>query len=191
MTDRDAGPAAAPIEVGASRQEGTLRYLLAKEAETKGELLLASQITSIGRLQTSATSMMGWSVTISLALTAAIASALASPANLPANAPKALSHLFWPAISSQVLILIAGFCCFVVLFPGRWHVPGVEPELILGSPYDTELEVLEAMASGYGQAASRNGPRIIRLEYLLRIAWISFIGAPFAAVVSYIVSARL
>jgi hypothetical protein len=188
MTPEDAGSTAAPIEVGASRQEGTLRYFLAAEAVTKGELLLASQVTSIGRLQTSATAIMGWTVTISLALTAAIASALASQTNPPATAPNALSHLFWPAISSQVLVLIAALCCFVVLFPGRWHVPGVEPELILGLSYDTELEALESIASGYGQAASRNGRHLTRLEHLLRIAWSSFIGAPVAAMLIYYIA---
>jgi hypothetical protein len=43
-----AGPAF--IEVGASHNDGSLRYWLAKEAVTKGETLLGSQSMSLGRL---------------------------------------------------------------------------------------------------------------------------------------------
>ena len=67
------------IEVGASLRNGEIRYWKAKEAINKGETLLKAQIDSVPRQMTSATSVLGWSVTISIALTAVIASGLRSP----------------------------------------------------------------------------------------------------------------
>ena len=174
------GAAPEQIEVGATRGEGTLRYWQAKEAVAKGELLLASQISSMSRLVANATSIMRWSVTISLALIAAIGSALAPPGNPPATAPTVVSHLLWPAVVAAIFELFTAIFCLPVLLPGKWGVPGHEPGLVLEPAYGTELEVLEAMAGGYAIAITGNAPGIKRLEYWLRAAWSCFVAAPFA-----------
>ena len=163
-------PGPAPIEVGTSLVEGTLRYWKANQAVTKGELLLASQISSMGRLITAATSILGWSVTISLALTGAIASALAPAISAPGNSllSSVLSHLLWPAIVAEVLLSFAAMCCIRVLCPGTWRAPGHDPALVLNAPYGTELEVTESMASGYAEAAECNSSALDRLELSLR-----------------------
>jgi hypothetical protein len=186
MTASPASPEPAHIEVGASHDDGSLRYWLAKEAVGKGELLLGSQNTSLGRLLSNASSMMGWSVTISLALTAAIASALL-PAGNPATAMASLAgQLLWPAAMAEALMLIAAICCFRVLWPGRWHVAGYDPNLVLNTSYNTELELFEAMASGYAQAADRNAGGLTHLEKWLRAAWLCFIGSPITGLAVYL-----
>ncbi|HVC54993.1 MAG TPA: hypothetical protein VND95_03505 [Stellaceae bacterium] len=162
-----------------------MRYWLAKEAVAKGEMLLGSQNSSLGRLSANATSIMGWSVTISLALTAAIASALLPPANAPAHTASLLSHLLWPAAAAESLMLIASICCFVVLWPGKWSVAAFEPDLVLNTPYETELEVLEAMASGYAEGVARNASGLNRLEKLLRVAWLCFMASPVVGLIAY------
>ena len=182
---------ASPIEVGSSITDGTIRYWKAKEGVTKGEVLLGSQISSMSRLMTSATSILGWSVTISLALTAAIASALAPPPSSSGNPNPAaswfLSHLLWPAVAAEILLLIAAICCVRVLWPATWRAPGHDPALVLSAPYDTELEVLESMASGYAEAARYNGRALSRLEGWLRTAWASFAAAPIIGLLLYAV----
>jgi hypothetical protein len=129
---------------------------------------------------------MGWSVTIALALTAAIASALLPSANLPTQAVPLVRHLVWPAAIVEGLMLIASICCFMVLWPGRWHAPGYQPNLVLNTPYGTELEVLEAMAGGYDEAVTRSAKGLSRLEKWLRAAWLCFIGSPIMGLLAYL-----
>lgn len=179
------GTPVAAIEVGASSDDGTLRYWLAKEAVAKGETLLGSQSSSLGRLSANAVSMMGWSVTISLALTAAIASALLPINSTLAHTETLLNHLLWPTIVAEGLMLAASICCFVIIWPGKWHVAEFEPELVLGTSYGTELEVLEAMAGGCAIALADNARGLTRLEKWLRVARLCFIGSPMMGLVAY------
>jgi hypothetical protein len=190
MTDTD-GSAQAPdsIEVGASLSSGTIRYWRAKEAVAKGELILGSQINALGRLMTSASSVLGWSVTISLALTAGIASAISSRSagTASSNAPAIpqLGGLLWPALAAETLLLITAICCVCVLWPGRWRPPGHDPALVLNAAYETELQVLESMASGYAVAVTENSKGLGRLEKLLRSAWVCFVAAPVVGLIVY------
>ena len=64
------------ISVGAANSDGTLRLWLAQQAVEKGEAMLAAQLASVARISASATSILGWSVTISLAMVAGISSGL-------------------------------------------------------------------------------------------------------------------
>jgi hypothetical protein len=182
----------AQIEVGASRSDGTIRYWVAKEAVTKGELILGSQISSLARLMTSASSVLGWSVTISIALIAAIASKVFDPA-VSTTASKSttlampqLGNLLWPAVAAEVLLLITAVCCVCVLWPGRWRPPGHDPGLVLKTTYETELEVLEAMAGGYAQAVAENSNGLDRIEKILRCAWVCFVSAPVAGLLMHL-----
>ena len=189
-----AAPEIASISLGAANSDGTLRLWLAQQAVAKGEALLGAQIGSIGRLSTSATSILGWSVTVSLALIAAIPSTIA-PASQPPGGTAALQsllpgHLLWPAVAALVSILLAAVCCVVVLWPGYWRPPGHAPDLLLDTPYDTELEVLEAMASGYADAVALNAGGLNRLEIWLRAAWLSLAGAPFIGAATFLVEVQ-
>jgi hypothetical protein len=84
-------------------------------------------------------------------------------------------------------MLTASICCFVVIWPGKWHVAGFEPERILGTPYGTELEVLEAMAGGYSAALAHNARGLTRLEKWLRLAWFCLLASPIMGRVAYFI----
>ena len=172
------------IEVGASRADGDIRYWRAKEAVAKGELILTSQISALTRMMTSASSILGWSVTISIALVAAMASRFGA-GNTSSNVAPLLLDLFWPALATEVLLLTTAICCVSVLWPSKWRAPGHNADLVLNSPYETELEILESMASGYVEAFRKNLVGLLRLEILLRVAWICFVAAPVAGLLTY------
>jgi hypothetical protein len=171
-----------PIEFGASRGEGNLRYWLAREAVSKGELFLGSQMNALARLIASATSILGWSVTISLALTGVIASSLISREPLAG----VMSRIVWPAATAEILLILAAVFCVCVLWPGTWRPPGHHPARVLNAPFGTELEVLESMAEGYAEAVEHNTTGLARLETWLRAAWLCFVAAPVAGFVLYI-----
>jgi hypothetical protein len=180
-TETPPAPDESPIEFGASRSEGNLRYWLAKEAVSKGELFLGSQISALARLMASATSILGWSVTISLALTGLIASSLVS--RVPPTG--VISRVVGPAAAAEVLLILAAVLCVCVLWPGTWRPPGHHPARVLNAQYDTELEVLESMAEGYAEAVEQNTTGLARLEMLLRSAWLCFVAAPVVGFVLY------
>jgi hypothetical protein len=178
------------IDVGAANSDGTLRHWLAQQAVAKGEAILEAQIASVGRLSTGATSILGWSVTISLALIAGISSSLSVAAAGPTSASASsgaifLSHLLWPAVLALASTLMAAVCCVIVLWPGYWQPPGHAPDLVLNAPYDTELEVLEALAIGYAEAMHANARKLTGLEKWLRAAWVLFIGGPILGIAAY------
>ena len=165
------------IEVGASLRNGEIRYWKAKEAINKGETLLKAQIDSVPRQMTSATSVLGWSVTISIVLTAVIASGLQSPVATKAGSQSMsdiTGHLLWSASAAELFLLISAICCVCVLWPaGVWFPPGISPTELLNSPHDTELTTLEALARGY---ADRVDDNYRRLEYLVRFLRIAYCG---------------
>jgi hypothetical protein len=185
------GTGTAEIDVGAANSDGTLRHWLATQAVSKGEMILAAQIASVARLGTSATSILGWSVTISLALIAGISSSLATSAATTGSATSSsgifFSQLLWPAVLALAVTLAAAFCCVIVLWPGYWQPPGHAPDLVLNAPYNTELEVLEALAFGYADAMHANARKLTTLEKWLRAAWIFFFGGPVVGVAVYAV----
>ena len=180
------------IQVGASRQSGEIRYWKSKAAIDKGELLLKAQIDSVPRQTTSATSILGWSITISIALTAVIATSLQ-----PYVAPEAgsqsnsyiSSHLLWPASVAELFLLVSAICCVRVLWPGGiWFSPGVSPTDLLNSPHDTELTTLEALARGYADRIDDNYQRLEYLVRFLRVAWVCFVVSPVAGLAAYFIS---
>lgn len=181
------------IDVGAANSDGTLRLWLARQAMEKGEAMLAAQLAAVARISTSATSLLGWGVTISLAMVAGILSTLASSVAAQtaaaASAAVLLHHVLWPAVLALLADISASICCVIILWPGYWHPPAHAPSLILAAPYETELEVLEALAAGYVDAINENLTRLNRLEKCLRGAWLLFVGSPMAAAMAYAVQA--
>ena len=139
--------------------------------------------------------MLGWSVTVALAIPTALASVNALAAALGSSVSTSgkplpgtatfLNHSLWPGVTAEIFLLSAAACCLRVLWPSKWHPPGHDPTLVLNAPYDTELEVLEAMASGYADAVDHNGRGLTRLERWLRGAWVCFLAAPITAAILY------
>jgi hypothetical protein len=56
---------------------------------------------------------------------------------------------------------------------------------VLNASYDTELEILEAMAGGYAEAVDENSKGLDRLEKLIRSAWACFVAAPIVGLIIY------
>lgn len=177
------------ISVGAANSDGTLRLWLAQQAVEKGEAMLAAQLASVARISASATSILGWSVTISLAMVAGISSGLVPSTALVSAATATLHYLLWPATFALLATLTASVCCVIVLWPAYWHPPAHAPDLIQSAPYGTELEVLEALAAGYVDAIKANLRRLTRLEKWLRAAWVLFVGSPVVGATVYAIQA--
>lgn len=160
-------PAPDTIEVGAA--DDTLRYSLAKEALRQGELQIAAQISALQSLATRATAILGWSVTVASALTAA---AISGPWKIE-------------ALTAAGFMFAAGLCCVIALWPRDWTLPGHDPRWLLSSPFNTELEVLESMASGYANGNANNLERLHRFGRLLRAAWLLFLLTPLGGVIGW------
>ena len=111
------------IEVGAVGD--TLRYWLAKEALRQGELALTSQLCALDAMMSRASSIFGWSVTVSIALVGVV--------SLPAS-----SRL--PALVSLVCTFFAAVCCVCALWPRNWVLNGYDASWVISQVYGTELE---------------------------------------------------
>jgi hypothetical protein len=160
MTDSAEG---SETEVGAAG--GDLRYWLAKEALRQSEARLAGQATSLQAMETRATSLLTWSVTLSMALTAAATD----------------DRFRWPAITGAAFALATAATALAALWPRPWFAGGHRPTSLEKLGHDTELGYLEQMALGNEVAADRNEQRLRAFARLLRLCWISFAIAPVAA----------
>ena len=157
-TDADPG-----WEVGA---DGTsLRYWLAVEGMRQAELRLAAQTASIEAMESRATSILTWSVTIALALAAAILD----------------PRYRIPATAALVPALLAAGCCTMALWPRAWDAAGHRLSDMTRRDYGTELEHREAIGSGLDAAAEENHRRLMRFARRLKGAWCMLILTPLAA----------
>ncbi len=147
-------------EVGAAG--GDLRYWLAKEAMRQSEARVTGQATSLQAMETRATSLLTWSVTLCMALVAA-----------------AVDERFrWPAMAGAALAMATAAMAIAALWPRAWFSGGHRPSSLDKLGHDTELGYLEQMALGNEAAADRNERRLLGFARLLRLAWISFALVP-------------
>lgn len=161
--------------------------------------MLAAQLASFARISASATSILAWSVTISLVMVAGISSGLVPSTALVSAATATLHYLPWPATFALLASLTASVCCVIVLWPAYRHPPAHVPDLIQSAPYGTELRALEALAAGCVDAIkapsrSASAPRwtrgrLTRLEKRLRAAWVLFVGSPVVGATVYAIQA--
>lgn len=159
------------IEVGASREE--LRYWRAKEAVRQAELLLSSQAESRRGFEARATALLGWIVAGSSLLVAA-----------STTAPLARAAT---ALVTLLPLVGAGGASVSLLWPGRWGNPGYDPGLFLDSPLTSELEELEAAASGYIEAIELNKRWLARAMKLTRWTYVLFAAAPVLGCIAFLV----
>lgn len=150
-------------EVGATG--GELRYWLAKEAMRQSEVRLAGQAASLQAMETRATSLLTWSVTLSVALVAAAST----------------ERFFWPATAGAVFALCTAAMAILALWPRSWFSGGHRPSVLEKLGHDTELGFLEQMAMGNEAAADSNEERLRYFARLIRLCWISLALAPVAA----------
>jgi hypothetical protein len=160
MTD---SPENIETEVGATG--GDLRYWLAKEALRQSETRIAGQATSLQAMETRATSLLTWSVTLCMALVAA-----------------AVDERFrWAAVAGAAFAMATAAIAIAALWPRVWFAGGHRPSSLDKLGHDTELGYLEQMALGNETAGDRNEGRLRGFARLLRLAWISFAFAPASA----------
>jgi hypothetical protein len=164
--------------------DGNYGYWLAKETVRHGELRLGTQISSMNGMMSRATSILGWGVTISLALGGWLgANSVAAASGKPSD-PVNFQVLIG-ALAVALSTFFSAVCCIPVLWPGRWYGPGHEPKLLLDAPCESELEMLQAMALGYRNASARNVVALGRLILWLRAAWLFFVASPAAGIAAY------
>jgi hypothetical protein len=190
-TSTTSTPTPGLVEVGAADSDGSLRLWKAQQAVSNAEARLTAHLGSVGRLTASASSLLGWSVTISVPLAGVVFSlaSLGSTATAAKQAAPSMlpGYLLWPALCALASIMLAAFCCVVVLWPNNWYPPGGDPESIWQSSLTTELEIQEALVLGYVKAIKTNADTLTRLQFWLRGAWILFPASPLTGLVAYLV----
>ncbi len=162
------------IEVGASDAEGDLRYWKAKEAVRQGEARLTARAAIRTAMEARAAAITGWAAASLVVVTAA---GFAAPG--------------WPsrgaaALTAFALLAAAGLCVYTVR-PRDWGITGYDPQVIMGDPLSTELEVLESIAGGISPSIQANNRRLNSIGKLLRWAGWLLIAAPFPGATVYVV----
>lgn len=161
----DSSSEAIQTEVGADG--GDLRYWLAKEALRQSEARLAGQSATIQAMETRATALLTWSVTLGVALVAA-----------------AVDPRFrWPAFGALLFALVTAVTSVMALWPRGWFSGGHRPSELDRLNLTTELEFLEHMAVGNEEAAERNESRLRTFARHIRLCWLSLAAAPMAAAI--------
>jgi hypothetical protein len=167
------GRTADDTEIGAAG--GDLRYWLAKEALRQGELRLAGQAATLQAMETRATSLLTWSVTLGIALVAAATD----------------QRFRFAAAAALAVAMCAAIASVWAMWPRRWLIAGQRYSDMEHRNLTSELEHLEAMAQGAEAAAEDNERRIRRFATALRCAWVSLVAAPAAAALAAVVAGRL
>lgn len=141
------------------------RLWCAREALRQGELRISGQMGSVSLMVSRAMTALGWSVTLSLALTTA-------SSIFPAKSGVAVPITF--------LLLAAVLFLFVIL-PRGWGVPGDDPSWIMSRPYLSELEMVEALAKRASRDCETNAVKLVRLSWSLRLGCLLMVLAVCAA----------
>jgi hypothetical protein len=153
------------IDVGQAGPE--FRNWLAAEARRQGELHLTAQAANISAMETRATAILAWSVAVLIAL-----------------ATLASQHRAVPAAAlAGICLFMAAASCVLALQPGDWHTPGYMFASLQQMGHQTEMQMNEAVASGYETGIQINDGRLSRFAGLLRSAWTWFSLSPVAALI--------
>ena len=158
-----------------------LRIWGAREAVKQGELALSASASSIESLSRTATSLLGYSITLSTALLAVGATYATRVDGVAAAVAACFS-------------LTSGILFASVIRPKRWKQPGQDPRWILEGTFDgdgdysSELDILEAIASGYSEALQENQTAIRSAASRLAFGWWAFLGIPVSAALTEIIS---
>ena len=165
-------PAGAGLtEVGAAG--GDLRYWRAREALRHAELRLGVQAQATQALESRATSMIGWNVTLGLALVAAVF-----------NGTHAMA-----AGTAAFCLLIAAALCIVAIATRKWIGPGYQPNDVLNNQSLNELLFIEAMVDRYQAAVNENSTSFNRFQAMLNGALFFMIAAPTSGAVIFALEA--
>lgn len=152
------------INVGLA--DADLRLCLAVEAARQGELRLAGQQANLQAGEARATSVLGWSAT-----------GLSAMAVLALDQQRRML-----VVPSAILLALCVVMCVRALWPKMWHTAGYTGEDLAGWQVGSELELREALASGYESAASDNKARMDHFARCMVVAWVSLALAPLAGI---------
>ena len=158
-------------EVGAAG--GDLRYWRTREALRHAELRLGVQAQATQALESRATSMIGWNVTLGLALVAAVFNGTHARA----------------AGAAAFCLLMAALLCIVAIATRKWIGPGYQPNDVLNNQSLNELLFIEAMVDRYQAAVNENSTSFNRFQAMLNGALIFMIAAPTSGAVMFALEA--
>ena len=161
------------IELGAVGDD--LRYWAAKEALRQVELRKRSQTDIFSSFNTRATSVLGWSVTGILALGAAVVT----------------GHQTWAAAATILPLTCAAALSISVLWPRRWYDGAWAADWVLRWPRKSELETIEAMATGGHESLEEDDKKLQKFARRLAIAYGCLIGAPVLGLIVFLVTSPL
>lgn len=167
MPDDTATP---DVDPGLGATGERLQFWKAKEAFRQGELKLTQQSAVLDGLRLQATSLLGWSVTIGVALAAAALT-------------KGLPDVAVVVVTS--ITITAALCIGTLWVTSGWRFSSFNPLQIMDNPLGSELEVLESLALGSQDSIVKNRRMIGVRSQLLRMAWISFAAMPIVGLLAY------
>jgi hypothetical protein len=178
------------IDVGDADEDGTIDLWIAKESVRQGELLLLNQINLRSMYNTSATALLGWSVTISVALLGWLVVKLTS-IDFSKTIEINQINTAIPALLTFSIIFISGYLCVWSLLPRRGtklELSGIPPRSLLEGKLRTELENLQAIAQAYVNATEKNLAFLENYRLWLRVAWSLFLLSPLLGLLSYVLT---
>ncbi|NPD67264.1 hypothetical protein HN018_06715 [Lichenicola cladoniae] len=163
-------PPPAPPDPELGAVGAPFRLWRAKEAFRQGEMTLTQQSLALDGLRVQATSLLGWSVTIGVALAAA-----ALTTHLPAVAVTVVTSITITAALSIAVLWVTN----------AWRWPSFNPLQILDHEHKSELLLLESLAVGSNLSIVQNSALIKVRARFLRVAWINFASMPLLAMLAY------
>lgn len=152
MTEQKLEPA--KIDVGKDAASG-LRLWSAQEALRQGEARVLSQQTTYANFLTRANASIGWSVTLTAAYCAG-------------STQDKLHWLIYPAVftTGSAFLAACAFCS------RRMATPGDDPQYVMDSGLNTELEITEALAIRIQRDIALNVKVISELKEYMDMAFI-------------------
>lgn len=153
------------IEVGEVKEDG-LRLWCARLALEYAKEEAKRLDDAVQRLKNRANSLVGWTVTISIALSAVF-----------------FTHPVFYFSSSIMLICMLAIAslCVATLYSTPWVYTNINSGGMddFQDEFETELEIVENLTLKYEQHNQNNIHIYYRLQKYMRGAWISFLVAPF------------
>ena len=172
ITSTEAEPHGSPPPIEVGLDGGDVRYWRAGEAVRLGEKRLEAQNAIRTAMEARATAITGWGAVGLLAATGAAFTA------------KDIATLAGSIVAAAVLF-VASVVAIHAARPRDWTMAGYDPNLILASRFETELEEQEATAKGYSPGIQDNNHRLNGMGRMIRLAGALLISAPILGGIAY------
>jgi len=167
-TERAPSESNRPDDIEVGQMGPDLLYWSTKEAVRQAEAKIKSQSEALAGIMTRATTLLGWTVTASLALAAALV------------AEKEVAAV----VLTATCTVASAICAIAVIWPREWGTASWEIEWFLNPPYETELQFLDAMARGAAKRIKEDQEKIEQCAHLLRLAYLFLVLSPIVGAVA-------